>query len=513
MKSYHTLRLLLGDQLNHQHSWFKEKRNDVLYVMMEVREETDYCTHHIQKVSAFFAAMRNFAEELQAKGHQVCYIRINDQQNHQHILGNLNHLIELHHIRHFEYQLPDEYRPDLYLREWCNRLNISHREYDTEHFITQRDDLKKFFSGKKTYLMESFYRMIRRKTGLLMNGEEPEGGKWNYDHENRSGFDAAINAPPPLLFSHDVSPIIKEIESAGIRTIGNIENNILHWPLSRNEALELLEYFCTHLLHFFGKYQDVMSEQNGTLFHSRLSFAMNVKLISPQEVCIRVIEEWKRRHQEISIAQTEGFIRQIIGWREYMRGIYWAEMPFYSGLNFFTHTRKLPEWFWTGETKMNCLKNCIQQSLNTAYAHHIQRLMITGNFGLLAGIDPDEMDAWYLGIYIDALEWVEITNTRGMSQYADGGKVGSKPYVSSAAYISKMSNYCKNCHYDHKKKTGARACPFNSLYWNFYMENESLLKGNPRIGYAYVTLNRMKPEEKKNIANQAQYYLQEIESL
>jgi deoxyribodipyrimidine photolyase-related protein len=256
-----------------------------------------------------------------------------------------------------------------------------------------------------------------------------------------------------------------------------------------------------------------MHTEYWSLFHSRLSFALNAKLISPKEVVNEAIQYWQKNSEKISIAQIEGFVRQIIGWREYMRGIYWAKMPEYESLNYFGFERKLPDYYWTGNTKMNCMKHAIQQSLDFAYAHHIQRLMITGNFALLAGIHPDEVDTWYWGIYIDAIQWVEITNTRGMSQFADGGIVGTKPYVSSANYIAKMSNYCDSCFYKKQLKTGDKACPFNSLYWNFYNVNRKFLEKNPRIGMMYITWDKMSNADRKSILNQAEYYLNNLQTL
>jgi deoxyribodipyrimidine photolyase-related protein len=266
-------------------------------------------------------------------------------------------------------------------------------------------------------------------------------------------------------------------------------------------------------LPLFGTYEDAMTPNEWSLYHSRISFSLNTKLISPIEVINKAIDEWKKRPNEIEFNQLEGFVRQIIGWREYMRGIYWQKMPEYATLNYFEHQNKLPDWYWTGKTKMSCLKHTIHQSLEYAYAHHIQRLMITGNFALLAGVHPDEVDKWYLGIYIDALDWVEITNTRGMSQFADGGIVGTKPYVSSATYIDKMSHYCGGCFYKKSVKTGDKACPFNSLYWNFYDQHKDKLAKNPRIGMMYNVWNRMEPKAKSDLLQQAQYYLEHINEL
>ena len=506
-----TLRLILGDQLNSTHSWFKEKNDDKLYVMMEIRQETDYVKHHIQKIVGFFMAMRNFAKLLKNQGHRIIYLELDHSENQQDLVKNLNWIIKQENIELFEYQLPDEYRLDKQLSNFCIESGIQARVYDTEHFLTDRDFLYNFFNGKKTYLMESFYREMRKKHDILMDGKEPFTGKWNYDQENRNKFKNPLLLVPTKAQKKNVTGLVQMIQSHGIKTIGSIEGENFDWPVSREESMELLDHFCDHLLPYFGMYQDAMFSGDPFLFHSRLSFSLNTKMISPLEVVRKVEKLWLENQESVGIAQAEGFIRQIIGWREYMRGVYWAKMPVYSQLNFFGHDRKLPDYFWTGKTKMNCMKQAIGQSLDKAYAHHIQRLMVTGNFALLAGIDPDEVDAWYLGIYIDAIEWVEITNTRGMSQFADGGIVGTKPYVSSANYIDKMSDYCSSCYYDKQKKTSHKACPFNSLYWHFYDRNEDKLAKNPRIGMVYRTLAKMK--EKKEILEQAEFYLAKLEDI
>jgi deoxyribodipyrimidine photolyase-related protein len=510
--SARTVRLILGDQLNSRHSWFSTVDSNVLYVMMEVRQETDYVHHHIQKVVAIFMAMRAFAELLRSEGHSVHYISLNDAKNKQRIDENILAVLASHHANKFEYQEPDEYRLDKELSVFCNSLPVAHQCYNTEHFFTTRNALAEFFKGKKTFLMESFYRNMRKQTGILMQNEQPEGDRWNYDHDNRHSF-TAILPPPVKEFEHDASEIVELLEEHQVETIGKIEKNLNVWPVNRSEALAVLTHFVTELLPSFGTYQDMMSTDHSYLFHSRLSFALNVKLISPHEVIAAAIQQYREQPKIITLSQVEGFVRQILGWREYMRGIYWATMPDFATRNFFDHKRELPSWFWTGETKMNCLKYAIRQSLNLGYAHHIQRLMITGNFALLTGIHPDETDRWYLGIYIDAFEWVEITNTRGMSQYADGGVVGSKPYCSSGAYISKMSNYCQSCSYRVKEKTGTNACPFNSLYWHFHVRNRNVLERNPRIGMVYHTWDKMQPGQQRLLLDQAEHYLNTIESL
>ncbi len=508
-----TLRLILGDQLNHQHSWLGELDENVMYCMFEMRQETDYVNHHIQKVVAFFSAMRSFADELRNKGHQVIYFTLDDARNTQSLEHNIELLIKENNITHFEYQLPDEYRLDKQLIEIKNKINIPTHSCDTEHFLTEREELETFFKGKKMYLMESFYRSMRKKFDIMMVDGKPEGGQWNYDKENRKKIPKNHVPVQPYVLEKDVSEIVGLIRNQEINTIGNIQEKSFIWPTTRKESLDLLDFFCEKCLRYFGDFQDAMTPHYWAMYHSRISFSLNVKLIHPLEVVRAVIGHWRKNENEISISQVEGFVRQIIGWREYMRGIYWAKMPDYATLNFFNHQNPLPDWYWTGKTKMKCLSHSIQQSLDYAYAHHIQRLMVTGNFALLAGVHPDEVDQWYLGIYIDALDWVEITNTRGMSQFADGGIVGTKPYVSSASYMDKMSHYCKNCHYNKKGKTGEKACPFNSLYWNFYDRNRALLEKNPRIGMMYRVWDRMDSENKEAILKQADYYLNHINEL
>lgn len=513
MSKNKTLRLILGDQLNSNHSWYKKVDNNITYVMMEVRTETDYAQHHIQKVVGFFAAMQAFANALKVNKHDVIYIYLNDKINLQSFEKNILSIIKENNISHFEYQLPDEYRVDEHLKHLCSKLSIASTVYDTEHFLATRNEVGDFFKGKKTFLLESFYRAMRKKYNLLMDGDQPLNGQWNFDADNRKKLPLNHKATAPFIFNNDVKDILAEIKKTNVKTIGNIDASNFIWPINRKQSLALLHFFVSECLPLFGTYEDAMTPTEWSLYHSRLSFSMNTKMLSPLEVIQGAIDEWKKRQQEISFNQLEGFVRQILGWREYMRGIYWLKMPEYATLNFLEHKNKLPDWYWTGKTKMKCLSHSISQSLDYAYAHHIQRLMVTGNFALLAGVHPDEVDAWYLGIYIDALEWVEITNTRGMSQFADGGIVGSKPYVSSATYIDKMSHYCGSCYYKKNIKVGEKACPFNSLYWNFYDKHEDKLAKNPRIGMMYNVWRKMKPEDKAALLQQADFYLKNINEL
>lgn len=505
------IRLILGDQLNLSHSWYQQVSDDVVYLMAEQLSETDYVTHHIQKVIAFFLAMRARASQLRAAGHRVIYYKITDPDNKQSFDANVKYLFQQTGATGFEYQLPDEYRLDRsfsLLADELQKDSIVVKVVDTEHFMTSRTFLADLFKGKKTYLMERFYRQVRQDYNLLMqpDGKTPEGDRWNFDAENRKKFDNKVLVPAwptiNLGLQDECVQIITDLQNLGVKTIGRMPaTGLLNHPVTRADALVWLEFFVKHCLPHFGTYEDAMDSSHPTLFHSRLSFALNVKLLSPLEVVNAAIAAYRSslhpdsKQQTITLAQIEGFVRQIIGWREYMRGIYWARMPEYATLNYFGHQAALPDWYWTGKTRMRCMADAINNSLDHAYAHHIQRLMLTGNFALLLGVNPDEVDQWYLGIYIDALEWVEITNTRGMSQFADGGIVGTKPYVSAAAYVDKMSNYCQGCYYDRKKRHGDKACPFNSLYWDFYHRHQDLLAKNPRIGMAYATLNKMDQEE------------------
>lgn len=504
------LRLIRGDQLNSWHSWFSKVDDSVTYVMMEVRSETDYVKHHIQKIIGIFAAMRHFANALKSKGHKVIYFSLDDNANKQSLAENIHHLIAKHGFQRFEYMLPDEYRVDEHLKALCKEMDIESRAWDSEHFLTHRQEVAEFF-GNKQYLMERFYRMMRQKHGLLMDGNKPVGGRWNYDKQNRKKLPQGVKVPAPLEFHHNHRELFKMIKDSGVSYFGSAKAGDFPWPVNRDESLQLLGYFVKYLLSDFGTYQDAMHTDEAFVFHSRLSFALNTKMLHPYEVMDAAVNAWKNK--KANLAQTEGFVRQILGWREYLRGIYWAKMPEYEQLNFFEHELPLPEYFWTGKTKMNCVQHAVKQSLEHAYAHHIQRLMVTGNFALLAGINPDELDKWYLGIYIDAFQWVEITNTRGMSQYADGGLLASKPYVSSANYIDKMSNYCQTCYYNKKHKTEDKACPFNALYWDFIDRNREKLSGNQRMSMMYRLWDKKAPQQKEAILLKASEIKNKLEGL
>ncbi|MGC6479889.1 MAG: cryptochrome/photolyase family protein [Flavobacteriaceae bacterium] len=490
------VRLILGDQLNPKHSWFEKVDPQVTYVLMEMRQETDYVVHHIQKVVAFFSAMRAFSRELQKNGHQCIYLSINAEENQQDLVQNLTALLAKTQASSFAYQQPDEYRLDRQLTTFTDSLSLDHSCVDTEHFLTDRTELSTFFEGKKQLIMEFFYRYMRKKFNLLMEGSQPEGEQWNFDKNNRKKWKGTPAIPEPYKNTvEEHQKVYADIQEASIETIGVFQPNTYNYPSTRDEAIQQLQYFCKNLLVHFGDYQDAMHTEETDLFHSRISFALNVKILHPLEVMQTVIAFYRAHPDLIELSQVEGFVRQILGWREYMRGIYWKEMPDYKQLNTLHNKHPLPEFYWTAKTQMNCLKHAVQNSLDHAYAHHIQRLMITGNFALLAQIDPDEVDRWYLGVYSDAIEWVQLPNTRGMSQWADGGIVATKPYVSAASYISKMSNYCDSCQYDKKKRVGENACPFNSLYWNFLDDKKEYFSKNNRMAMMLRLVEKIPAEE------------------
>jgi deoxyribodipyrimidine photolyase-related protein len=512
-----TLRLILGDQLNPAHSWFKTVDNDLTYALFETWSEANYTRHHIQKITGFYLAMRAFADQLRADGHQVVYRTLDETRELQlpSITDNLGQLAKVLKADQVEYQLPDEYRLDEELKLFSENFEGVTNVVDSEHFLSSRTDLADLFEGKKTYLMETFYRMMRKRHDVMMepDGEQPLTGQWNYDHDNRGSLPKDIVFPDAITFPQDATAIVEMLERNKVETMGRMADNRFAYPVTTEDCRAALADFIQHRLPLFGTYQDAMTVKHPLLYHANLSFAMNTKMISPKEVIDAAVAGWMARPDDISINQVEGFVRQILGWREYMRGVYWARMPQFAITNDLDHQLPLPKWYWDGKTKMNCLSHAVNQSLDLAYAHHIQRLMVTGNFALILGVHPDEVDAWYLGVYIDAIEWVEITNVRGMSQRADGGLVATKPYCSSANYVNKMSDYCKGCHYNHKKKVGDDACPFNSLYWDFLDRHREQFGNNFRMAFMYKTWDRNDGNSKAAILERANWVKANMDDL
>ena len=507
----HTVRLILGDQLNPDHSWYSNLDPNIVYVMIESWDEATYVQHHIQKIVGIFSAMRRFANHLESEGHQIIYRNIL-KTGKSSIKDELISVCVQIDVTNIEFQQPDEVRLHQNL-ESIQELGYTIAFTSTEHFISDLAEFEQTFKGKKTFLMETFYRKLRKRTGILMDGEQPLGGSWNYDAQNRRKLPKNHLPPPPYLPETDTTAVYEDIMRADVPYIGVLKDpKHFYWPTSPEQAWKVFDHWIEVAFPFFGDFQDAMTVSDWALYHSRISFALNTKMISPLEVCKRAEAAFRSR-EDIPINAAEGFIRQLLGWREFMRNVYAYRMPEFGQENFFEHTRKLPDWFWTGKTKMKCQSHAISQSLTHAYAHHIQRLMVTGNFLLLAGIDPDQVDLWYLGIYIDAFEWVEITNTRGMSQYADGGWIATKPYVASANYMKKMGDYCDNCHYNPKTKIDENSCPLNALYWDFFDRNRDKLGSNFRLGMVYRTYDKMNSEQKLAIKTKAASLLNRINEL
>jgi deoxyribodipyrimidine photolyase-related protein len=471
--------LILGDQLTPAVAALRaaDKARDVV-VMAEVRGEGASVPHHPQKIALILAAMRKFAVELREQGWQVAYSRLDDPENAQTISGELLRRADEFGAVEVLATKPGEWR----LVQALEDLPLPVSILEDDRFLCSGAEFAAWAEGRKQLRMEWFYRDMRRKTGLLMDGDKPAAGQWNLDHDNRKAAKPDLLRPKPQDFVPD--PVVEEV-------LDLVEGRFSHfgrlrpfrWATDRAGALAALADFVAFRLRRFGEEQDAMLEGEAFLSHSLLSPYINLGLLQPLEVCRAVEEAWKAGR--VPLAAAEGFIRQIIGWREYVRGIWELEGPAYLDRNALGHTRPLPSAYWGGETGMACVRAAVGQTRDLAYAHHIQRLMVTGNFALLAGVDPAKVHEWYLSVYIDAFEWVEAPNTLGMSQFADGGLLGSKPYVSSGAYIDRMSDHCGTCHYRVKEKTGERACPFNLLYWHFLDRHRERFRANPRMAQMY----------------------------
>lgn len=488
------LALVLGDQLSTGLGALRaaDKSSDTI-VMAEVVAETSYVKHHPKKIALVFSAMRKFALSLQQAGFQVAYSQLDDRENTGSIVGELLRRAEQTGATEVLATEPGEWR----LIQALQDAPLPVRMLQDDRFIASHQEFEDWAQGRKALRMEYFYREMRRKTGLLMEGDKPVGGRWNFDHDNRKAAPSDISFEGPLRFApDDVTEDVLELVGARFgEHFGSLRP--FWFATTREEALEQLDHFLSHGLQKFGDFQDAMLNENRFLYHSLVSTSVNIGLLSPLEVCEAVARAYEKGGVPINAA--EGFIRQIIGWREYMRGIYFLEGPQYVKNNALGQDRDLPALYWGAETGMNCMAKAVEQTREDAYAHHIQRLMITGNFALLSGIDPHQVHGWYLAVYADAFEWVEAPNTIGMSQFADGGIIASKPYVSSGAYINRMSDYCKSCRYSVSQKTGDGACPFNLLYWHFLDRHRERFSKNPRMAQMYRTWDRMDEDKRETI--------------
>ena len=485
-----TLRLVLGDQLSPDISSLRDgDRGTDIVLMAEVMAEATYVRHHKQKLVLVFSAMRHFAEELCAAGWQVRYVRLDDEAS----AGSLKAQVacaldELDGIDRVVVTKPGEWRLLSDMEDWDGIFGCAVELRDDTRFIASTSDFANWAQGRKSLRMEYFYRDMRRRTGLLMAGDKPAGGEWNYDQDNRKSLPKSKQTPQRRFFRPDplTQEVIAMVEARFADHFGTLDH--FDWGVTRNEAEAARDHFIADILPGFGDYQDAMAKDEAFLWHSLLSAYLNIGLLDPLDVCQRAEAAWKEGRAPLN--GVEGFIRQILGWREYVRGLYWWRMPGYRDTNHFGADRALPDFYWTGETDMACLREAVLHSRDHAYSHHIQRLMVTGNFALLAGVDPDEVNDWYMIVYADAYEWVELPNTHGMAIYADGGLMASKPYAASANYINKMSDYCSGLRYRHTDRTGTDACPFNYLYWTFLDTHRARLKQNGRMGLVLKNLEK-----------------------
>ncbi len=495
--------LVLGDQLSADLSALQkaDQEND-LVVMAEVVAEASYVPHHPKKIAFTFMAMRKFAQSLRDAGWRVAYTALDDPENTGSITGELIRYAAQNDAAGVVYTEPGEWR---LIQELADMPLRSHVLPDTR-FIASHSDFENWAEGRKQLRMEYFYREMRRKTGLLMDGDKPEGGKWNYDHDNRKPAPDQVDFDGPLRFSPD-NAVMDLVAERFSDNFGDLQP--FWFAIDSDQANAQLDHWIDAGLPKFGDFQDAMLQDQPFLYHSLISFYLNAGLLDPLDVCQRV--EAAYHAGKAPLNAVEGFIRQIIGWREYMRGIYFLEGPAYTARNGLGHERALPDMYWGAPTRMNCVAQAVKQTKEHAYAHHIQRLMVTGNFALLAGIDPAAVHKWYLAVYADAYEWVEAPNVIGMSQFADDGIIASKPYISSGNYIHKMSNYCGSCAYRVQDKTGEKACPFNLLYWHFLDRHRDRFSGNPRMGNMYRVWDRMDAEKRTTVLTEAEAWLTKLD--
>ncbi|MBC2650700.1 cryptochrome/photolyase family protein [Novosphingobium aerophilum] len=501
---------ILGDQLSHALSSLADRDPaDTVVLMMEVSEETTYVRHHKAKIVLILSAMRHFAAELRARGWTVDYVALDDPASTGSFTGELARAVDRHGARGVQVTEPGEWRVRQAMDGWRDTLGVRVRILPDTRFLCPLPDFFAWAGARRELRMEYFYRDMRRRTGLLMEGDKPAGGRWNFDAENRGAAEPGL--VPPLVPGFEPDAITQEVitlvEQRCAGHFGSLDR--FAWPVTAAQAETALEAFLTERLPLFGRYQDAMLTGQDTLYHSLISPALNLGLLDPLAICRRAEAEWLAGR--VPIEAAEGFIRQIIGWREYIRGMYWLEMPGLAEANHLEATRPLPEFWWTGETPMRCLAEAVRTTRDNAYAHHIQRLMVLGNFALLAGIRPQEVSDWFLAVYADACEWVELPNVAGMALHADGGRLASKPYAASGAYIDRMSDYCGSCRYKVKQKTGPDACPFNALYWHFLARNEARLAGNARLFQPYATWRKMSADKQAEYLASAEAFLTTLE--
>ncbi|MBN8504679.1 MAG: cryptochrome/photolyase family protein [Burkholderiales bacterium] len=505
MKPLRTLVLVLGDQLDLHAAAFDgfDPAQDAVW-MAEADEESTHVWSSKQRIAIFLAAMRHFAEALRAAGRPLHYLRLDDPGNCGSLAGNLQAALTRLAPQQVVMTAPGDWRVWQSLKAVVAAAGLVLDVREDRHFFCTVREFAAHAKGRKTLRLEYFYRELRQRHAVLMEGDQPCGGQWNFDADNRESFGShgPGSLPPRPMFEPDAltREVIAFVESRFAAHPGALAR--FAWPVTREQALAALHRFIDERLPLFGRYEDAMWPGEPWLYHSQLSAALNLKLLSAREVVQAA--EAAYRDGRAPIESVEGFIRQILGWREYVRGIYWTQMPGYASLNALEATQDLPAWYWSGDTDMACLRDAIRQTLDHGYAHHIQRLMVTGLFALLLGVRPQQVHAWYLAVYVDAVEWVELPNTLGMSQYGDGGLMASKPYVATGKYIQRMGGGCAGCRYDPALRTGDKACPFTTLYWDFLMRHEQRLAGNARMALQVKNVGRLAPAERVAVAQRAE---------
>ena len=506
MASVRNLILVLGDQLTPTLSSLAagDPARDRVF-MAELHDEATYVRHHKKKIAFLFSAMRHFAKELRALGWTVDYVKLGAPTNRGSFSGQLADAIADHRPERLLVTEAGEWRVSQMMEGWQAQFSIPVDILPDDRFLCSPAAFRDWAAGRKQLRMEYFYRDMRRQTRLLMDGDQPVGGKWNFDAENRKAVNVDLFMPQPKACPPDtITPeVLALVEARFSNHFGDLAP--FWFAVTRANAEAAFAIFVNQALPHFGDYQDAMMTGEPFLYHSVISQYLNCGLLDPLLICKQVEAAYRAGKAPLNAA--EGFIRQIIGWREYVRGIYWLKMPGYERSNFFGHTRALPDFYWTAQTDMTCVKAAVTQTKEQAYAHHIQRLMLTGNFAMLAGIDPHALHQWYLSVYADAYEWVELPNTVGMSQFADGGLLASKPYAASGAYINRMSNYCGSCSFDVKQRTGSKACPFNALYWDFIARNRDKIGRNPRMAQMVRTYDKFSATEQQRIGESAATFL------
>ncbi|TFU03255.1 cryptochrome/photolyase family protein [Polymorphobacter arshaanensis] len=498
-----TIRLVLGDQLADTLSALDgvDRRNDIV-LMAEVNDEATYVRHHKQKIALVFAAMRNHAARLTAAGLRVRYVRIDAPQNSHSIAGELARGLAETGCSRIVMTECGEWRLATALQAFADSAAVPVEIRADRRFICSGERFRDWAGERRQLRMEFFYREMRRDTGLLMDGAEPEGGRWNFDAENRQRLPRDLRPPARARTVPNATTVeaIADVARLYPDHFGDLDG--FGWPTTAAEAEAVLEDFLVNILPDFGTWQDAMARGEPWMWHGLIASSLNIGLLDPLDTCRRA--EAVYRAGRAPLNAVEGFIRQILGWREFVRGVYWLKMPGYGAFNALDADRKLPDFFWSAETDMACVADAVATTRNHAYAHHIQRLMVTGNLAMLLGVHPDAVDDWYMTVYADAYEWVEMPNTRGMATFADGGIIGSKPYAASGAYINRMSDYCGNCRFDVKAKSGAAACPFNRLYWGFLERNRTVLGKNVRLAMPYRTLDGFGAAKRETLLDDAE---------